>query len=159
MDPRANSPEKITPPSPLPYVSRRALRRVTGYMPPPEACRYCGDTVSIVSHTILYGREYGDWPYAYLCDNPRCDAYVGLHPDTDLPLGILADKRTREARKVNKAIFIELQQSRDWRRSEAYAWLAQRLGIPVKECHWGWFDADRAELAGAICAEHLEVGA
>ncbi len=157
IDPRAESREKIEPPHPLPYVSRRALRRVKGYMPPPTTCPHCAAEVRLVSHAEIYnGREYGDWPYAYLCSGDECAAYVGLHPDTDLPLGTLADAPTRESRKVNKRHFLELQQRWGWSRREAYGWLAQRLGIPVEQCHWGWFDAEQAELAGAICIEHME---
>lgn len=154
IDPRADSAEKIDPPHPLPHVSRRALRRVTGHLAPPTACRYCGGEVELISNSAIYGRSYGNWPYLYLCR--PCKAYVGLHPDTDLPLGTLADARTREARKVNKGAFHDLLRARNWKRTEGYAWLAERLGIPVEQCHWGWFDADRAELAGAICTEELE---
>lgn len=45
IDPRASDPEKLTPPTPLPFVSRRALQRVKEYMPPPTCCRYCGGGV------------------------------------------------------------------------------------------------------------------
>ena len=155
-DPRAFSDTKLEAPHPLPYISRRALKRVTDWAEPPESCHYCQAPVFLVSNAEIYGREYGDWPYAYLCHNPDCRAYVGVHPNTDLPLGVLADKEAREARKACKSAFIAVQKANGWSRNQAYAWLAGRMGIPKPECHWGMFGVERAELAGAICQEHLE---
>ncbi|MFG8677889.1 zinc-finger-containing protein [Pseudomonas aeruginosa] len=88
IDPRANSPEKLVPPAPLPHVSRGALKRIKHPQPIPTGCPHCGGLVRLVSNRVIYGREYGDWPYAYACTGTGCGAYVGLHPDTDVPLGI-----------------------------------------------------------------------
>jgi len=149
---------KIDPPYPLPHVSRRALARVKDKLPPPEQCPNCGDIVELVSNSEIYGREYGSWPYAYRCTNHRhCDSHVGLHPHTDLPLGSLADRRTREARRACKALFLEWQSFNDWSRSQSYAWLAVRMGLPASQCHWGLFSVSDAELAGAICEEALSL--
>lgn len=157
LDPRVLSLEKIVPPHPLPYVSRRALKRVTDGAPPPTECRYCSGDVELVSNSEVYkGREYGDWPYAYLCR--PCDAYVGLHPNTDLPLGTLANKELRESRKVNKWLFIELTKDKGWSRTQAYHWLAKRMRIKPSRCHWGVFDIDDCEMAGMLCANELEAG-
>ena len=113
LDPRANQREPIEPTYPLPYVSRRAIRRVTAPMPAPEFCRYCRSTVSIRSNAAVYGgREYGAWPYVYLCDSSDCGAYVGIHPHTDIPLGTLADRELRESRKINKGAFLRLSKAR-----------------------------------------------
>lgn len=139
IDPRAKSPDKIIPPAPLPHVSRRALARVKDRIEPPTDCPHCGECVGLVSNTEIYGREYGKWPYAYLCSG--CRAYVGLHPDTDLPLGTLADDETREARKAAKSAFMRICRERFGAdRSAAYSWLAGRMGINTSECHFGFFD-------------------
>src|SRR5690606_31465936 len=96
VDPRAYSEGKLVPPAPLPYISRQALHRVKDWMPPPSCCPYCGGPVRLVKNCEIYrGRAYGAWPYAYWCQ--PCDAFVGLHPETDLPLGTLADRELREA--------------------------------------------------------------
>lgn len=147
--------EKIDPPAPLPYVSRRALSRVKDAMPKPEACQYCGGRVELVNHAEIYGgREYGDWPYAYLCRG--CGAYVGLHPHTDIPLGTLADKETREARKAVKPGFMRLVSSRfGGDRSAAYLWLACRMEIDARECHFGMFDVQRCREAMKIINQAL----
>jgi len=147
IDPRANSSERLVAPSPLPHVSRRALARIDHALPAPTECRYCAGPVELVENSAIYrGRSFGPWPYAYWCED--CDAMVGLHPDTDLPLGTMADKALRTARQQGKAPF-----ERIWRelrlksRNKAYAWLADQLGIPVAECHFGLFDAERCQEA------------
>ncbi|MBN3839335.1 zinc-finger-containing protein [Burkholderia sp. Ac-20349] len=122
--------------------SRRATARVKNPLPEPTSCPYCGATVGIVNNKAIYGREYGEWPWAYACTEWRCRAYVGMHPFTNIPLGTLADKATREARKHAKALFVPLYESGRMTRTEAYAWLAGRLGIELEKCHFGWFSAE-----------------
>lgn len=152
-DPRAGRGPKLVPPPPLPYVSRRSLKKITGWMAPPEHCRYCGDAVFLVTNDEIYGRRYGEWPYAYKCIG--CDANVGLHPHTDIPLGTLADKALREARK-NKKLHIQLTRQQKWSRLQSYAWLAKQMSIEVKDCHWGWFDLADCEKAATICQDALD---
>lgn len=154
VDPRANSPEKIVPPAPLPMVSRRALGRVKDWMAPPTACPYCGGSVRLVNNSEIYrGKSYGEWPYAYHCK--PCDAMVGLHPFTDLPLGTMADKELREARKEAKSLWQSIQRENSWSRNQAYDWLAKQMKIPKQECHFGHFDLDRANEAFAICDKYI----
>ena len=159
IDPRAGSPEKIKLPEmewyPLPYISRRALKRVKNPLPPLETCPTCGPRtpVFLVNNEEIYGREYGEWPYAYLCEN--CESYVGLHPGTDLPLGKLADRQTRDARKGNKKLFFAMIDQTGMNRSDAYQVLADAMEIPVGECHWGWFDAEQCRKAGQICQSKI----
>lgn len=154
IDPRANNPERIIAPAPLPVVSRRALRRVKDALPIPTVCNCCGGQVCLVENSKIYGgRSFGDWPYAYLCRD--CFAYVGLHPATDLPLGTLADKPLRDARGSCKKPFEQI-----WRdhmtRKQAYAWLAQQLGIPAEQCHFGLFDIALCHQARRACVQYLE---
>lgn len=155
IDPRAKSADKLVPPSPLPHVSRRALGRVKDRIEAPTTCPHCTGTVELVSNAEIYGgREYGDWPYAYLCRG--CDAYVGLHPDTDLPLGTLAGKELREARKSVKPGFMRICQERfGGDRSAAYSWLAERMGIEAKACHFGFFDENQCHSADRIIWESM----
>lgn len=157
IDLRVVLTEKIEPPFPLPHVSRKALRRVKNPLPIPETCRYCGPRTPVFpahhEEVYGYGRSYGEWPYVYLCES--CGAYVGLHPHTDLPLGTLADKDLRKARKQNKAKFNRLMTQAMLSRSEAYQWLAEAMSIPAAECHWGWFEIEQCEQAGRLCEQRL----
>lgn len=155
IDPRANAPERIAAPAPLPHISRRALKRVKNPLPIPTDCRYCGGCVELVSNSKIYnGREYGDWPYAYLCSD--CKAYVGLHPDTDIPLGTVAAPQLRKDRNTAKDAFHRVKEQRGFSRSLAYQWLAGKMGIEVGVCHFGWFDQDECAKALALCTRDLE---
>lgn len=75
-----------------------------------------------------------------------------MHPFTSIPTGTLADEATREARKTCKPAFEWLWQEGGWERTNAYAWLAQKLGLTTAECHWGLFDAETCRRARDICA-------
>lgn len=149
IDPRCLVTAKLPAPTPLPFVSRRALKRVKDRLDPPTKCDCCGGKVELVNNSEIYnGRSYGDWPYAYRCAD--CGAYVGLHPQTDLPLGTLADYATRAARKQKK-LFIPLIQSRfGGDREAAYQWLADGMGIEKRLCHWGIFTVEQCNQAACF---------
>lgn len=77
---------------------------------------------------------------------------VGMHPFTAIPLGTLATKPMREARKQAKALFEPL-----WRdpgatmtRKEAYAWLAQIMGLEPADAHFGMFSIEQCDRFMAI---------
>lgn len=129
--------------------SRGATARVKEPLPAPAICHYCGLSVRIAGHSEIYGRNYGDWPWLYVCNG--CGAYVGMHPFTDIPLGTLADAATRRARKNCKPAFDALWRNGEMTRSAAYEWLAAQLGIEKEACHFGWFDIETCERARNIC--------
>ncbi|KUE88916.1 hypothetical protein ASL20_09855 [Cupriavidus necator] len=134
--------------------SRRATARVKNPLPALIHCPYCSAPVDVESNAEIYGREYGDWPWAYRCAGKNCHAYVGLHPFTNIPLGTLADAPTREACKRAKAAFYPLWQSGSMTRDEAYVWLAGALGIAIsEECHIGWFDVQTCQRVMAMCLQ------
>ncbi|MBO2700815.1 zinc-finger-containing protein [Shewanella algae] len=152
IDPRVYSSEKLIPNAPLPHISRKALKRVgDDALPIPTKCE-CGGDVKLSRNSVIYnGKEYGDWPFVYHCMS--CDRYVGLHPNTDLPLGTLADKWLRNARKSCKPTFNKIWQLGFMTRDEAYSWLAAKLNIDKTQCHFGLFDEDTCEKARNISEE------
>lgn len=133
-----------------PIFSKKAERRVKGRLPIPSKCPHCRAQVDLVNNREVYGRPYGDWPWIYLCHGPDCRAYVGTHPETSLPLGTLATAPLRAARKAAKAQFNALWQGGQMSRTDAYAWLAGTLGIPVAACHFGWFDEEQCARAQQV---------
>ncbi|OQX08426.1 MAG: hypothetical protein BWK73_25495 [Thiothrix lacustris] len=135
---------------PTPYhPSKRARSRVKDQLPVPKTCNCCGSTsVSARKNSVVYrGKEYGAYPWIYLCED--CRAYVGIHRDTDIPLGTLADSRMRAARKRVKPPFEQLFDSDAAKlsRAQAYAVLAEEMGIPASQCHFGMFTVDQCNQA------------
>ncbi|CDH33258.1 zinc-finger-containing protein [Xenorhabdus bovienii] len=129
----------------------RAIRRVIDPSPIPTKCRYCCNHVKIAHHEEVFGRILNNsrWPWFYVCTS--CEARVGMHPGTDIPLGQLADCRTRFARRNSKQHFEAMRNALNMERTDAYRWLAWRLGISSAKCHFGWFDADMCERAKNVC--------
>ncbi|WP_244590474.1 zinc-finger-containing protein, partial [Xenorhabdus stockiae] len=69
----------------------------------------------------------------------------------DIPMGSLADKKTRQARVSAHRYFDDVVRSRNLARTEAYQWLARQLDISFNTCHFGWFDTDMCKKAESIC--------
>lgn len=154
LDPRASSSRRIKAPKPLPHVSKRKLAKVKHRLAIPTVCNICNHkSISLVRNSDIYGKSYGLWPYAYLCG--ACGAYVGLHPDTDLPLGTLADKHTRDARIAAKRPFFTVVRLFGGDRGRAYAWLSAKAEIPLELCHFSMFDEDTANRVFGICYNAL----
>ena len=70
---------------------------------------------------------------------------------TDKPLGRLANAELREWKKKAHAAFDPLWQGGKMRRNQAYAWLAQRLGLPTHLTHIGMFDVITCQQVVRIC--------
>lgn len=128
-------------------------------MPAPTKCRFCNSDVEYTSHAKIYGgRTFSDWPYIYLCTNKSCGASVGVHSGTTHPLGTLADKPTKEARKRAHAQFDPIWKEKLMKRGEAYKWLADKLDILRFQCHISWFDEDLALKVEKLAADkYLEL--
>ena len=107
--------------------------------PVPPVCSYCGTTAVLVDSAVIYhGTSYG---FAWKC--PACpDVYVGCHQCTRKPLGRLADAELRVAKMLAHAAFDRLWRRGKMSRSEAYHFLAEKLGLPAGSCHIGEFDLD-----------------
>lgn len=135
-------------------VSKAAVKRVLNPLPPPTICPNCGGPVAMQSNSVVYRREYGQWPFLYRCQDTKCDSYVGLHPKTDIPLGTLANQETREWRKRAKAMLIPMWDEQGIEKSSVYKWLAKKMGITdVNHCHIGWFNIDQCKQVIQICSQ------
>jgi len=142
--------------------SRKAMKRVPQpHRPIPTECPHCAGRVECVKNSEIYnGMEYGDWPWAYLCRNQECGAYVGLHPFTSIPLGTLATFEIREARKVAKGHFMKLHWPSHAKapfktRTEAYVWLREAMGLSAEDCHFALFNVKQCMDAIALILERL----
>lgn len=118
-------------------------------------CSYCGQITNLVQGSEIYQRN--DKPYSkkyfYYCK--ECDAYVGCHPGTKNPLGIVANKRLRQLRKLCHGSFDKIWKNKYLSRSKAYTWLASELNIPPSQCHIGMFDEQMCLKAIKKCNQYL----
>lgn len=112
-------------------------------------CQYCGNVSSLVKGDKIYPHlpklHHKNF---YQCS--PCDAYVGCHPDTDVPLGRLANAELRKYKLWTHGAFDKLWKSGTMSRSEAYKMLAKKMGIDAKDCHIGMFTVEQCKQALAI---------
>ncbi len=66
-------------------------------------------------------------------------------------VGRLANAELRRAKSAAHAAFDPLWQRRPTHRRDAYAWLAEQLGIAVRDCHIGEFDLELCRRVVAVC--------
>ncbi|MEJ1518211.1 zinc-finger-containing protein [Bacillus cereus] len=118
-------------------------KRIQKY-PITKSCPYCNSNVIYTSNKEIYGKEIENGK-CYKCTN--CDSYVGVHKGTNIPLGRLANRELRTLKKKAHSLFDPIWETGKKKRSQAYSELAKKLGIPTKECHFGWFDKEMLEKA------------
>lgn len=126
-------------------------------------CNYCGHHSDYVDSSEVYRRSYG---MIYLCR--PCNAWVGVHKNTDKPLGRLANASLREWKKKAHASFdplwkrklskrqkeLGLDYKKSYARESGYKWLAEQMGIDGKDCHIGMFDIEQCKKVVQICSPY-----
>jgi hypothetical protein len=121
----------------------------------PAFCPYCNKPAQLVSGDKIY-RSRPDLKHLkfWLCE--PCDAYVGCHRpnvgfgDGTRPLGSLANAELRTLRNQTHAKFDPIWKSGGLKRTAAYQWLADQLGIPVKETHIAQFNKETCKQALSV---------
>lgn len=118
----------------------------------PTRCHLCGGEVIFTSNARIYqGKEYGSGR-CYLC--LQCGAHVGTHiPRPDEALGLLANAPMRKGKVQCHELFDRLWKGKDQSRklrSKLYAWLSRQMGIPLADCHFGYFDLQQLHKAYSI---------
>jgi hypothetical protein len=106
---------------------------------------YCG--AEMVQRTTRYG-------VAYCCTAPNCDGIVGTHRRTGLPMGLPADKATRQARRQAHEAFDRLwvkARDKSGARKRAYKWLAEVMGLTEHTAHIGHMTKDQCERVVQLC--------
>ncbi len=104
-------------------------------------CPFCGKHAVWCENSEIYGKRYGHSYMCYLCK--PCDAYVGCHNNTRRPLGTMANKELREARKAAHAAFDPIWKSGKRSRAQAYDMLNKHFGRSV---HIGESDKETCDL-------------
>jgi ssDNA-binding Zn-finger/Zn-ribbon topoisomerase 1 len=110
------------------------------------SCHECGAPMHL---------KVGKYGLFYSCSRfPLCDGIHGAH-ESGKPLGIPADKPTREARIRAHAAFDKLWQGGAMKRGSAYGWLAQAMGLSRDNCHIGRFDREQYSKVVEVCEEYF----
>ena len=115
-------------------------------MKKPTMCRYCGGKVILTESSRIYGRDYGK---IYLCTN--CNAFTGVHKNSDKPLGTLANSILRTKRKETHQIFDGFWKAHNMTRTQGYRWLAKQMGLPFKATHIGYFEIEECQKVIDLC--------
>ena len=113
-------------------------------------CPYCNAEAKLVTGVDIYPHRPDLACLNFWLCTP-CDAYVGCHKGSTRPLGRLANATLRHARSRAHAAFDVLWKTKKMRRSEAYLWLANQLGLPFERTHIGEFDEPMCTRVEEVC--------
>jgi hypothetical protein len=100
----------------------------------PTRCDTCWSTdIAFKNEAELYDKQRRDWPWIWHCN--KCDAIVGTHPGTNMPLGYMANKDIRNKRGKLHRLLDPLWQAKIYDRDVLYDALAHLLNMEPQECH------------------------
>lgn len=119
-------------------------------------CPYCGAESELIDSVEIYGTSYG---MIRICR--PCDAYVGCHANSKkhVAKGRLANKELRvlkiKAHKYFDPLWKRAIEKYGWgkkkARGKAYKWIAEELGIKIKDSHIGFFDIEQCKKVIELC--------
>ncbi len=96
-----------------------------------------------VDHEVYPNKMFTEGRVMWVCPNfPRCDTFAASHPNGKSK-GPMTSKPTRIAKIRAHAAFDRLWTEGIMRRSQAYQFLAEHLG--VKEAHIAWMNIDECK--------------
>lgn len=101
-------------------------------------CPYCGEEAEWVDNAEVYGKRFGKSYMMYVCRS--CDARVGCHQNSRVPLGTMANKELRQWRQAAHYHFDALWKIDGMKRKQAYQVLSDHFGHRV---HIGASDKDQ----------------
>lgn len=122
---RGNSPLNPPPPTmqPTPELTKLQKQMIRGLI-----CPYCKKQTQYAQ---------GDYGMIYLCK--PCDAYCGVHKNSNRSLGRLAKADLRQCRQEAHKHFDVIWAQGQIKRKELYKELAEYLQLPSKYCHIAMF--------------------
>ncbi|EBB3816506.1 hypothetical protein RPT62_001383 [Salmonella enterica] len=131
-------------------MSKKIKRRPTSKV----ICSYCFNDALLRKGELIpdFIGNFHFQNYYWICFN--CNAWVGCHKNTKIPYGRLANKNLRSLRRELHNIFDTIWESGSLTRSGAYSWLADKLSIPIRECHIGLFNESICIQAISILKKH-----
>lgn len=119
-------------------------------------CPYCGSMAILRDGKYVYG-ENSLIDKVYVCSNyPKCDAYVGVFRNSNIPKGTLADSELRNKRIKAHKYFDAIWKSGIMSRSQSYQWMQYKFGLTKKQAHIGYFSDYMCIQLIKVCRELLE---
>jgi len=109
-------------------------------------CPYCKKKTRMVDSIRIYKKK----SYGLVSMCIPCNAYVGVHKDTNIPLGRVAKNDLREARKYTHSYFDRIWKHGYMDRSDAYKWLSKELNTPFEFTHIAMFSKVTCEKVTKI---------
>ena len=117
-------------------------------------CRYCGARAALRPSSVVYGEHTKNDGYLYICDRyPKCDAYVGAHQKSRLPMGTLANGDLRHKRIEAHKVFDRMWRSGLMTKGQAYKWIQTKFYLNEKQAHIGMFSEYMCNQLIAACNE------
>ncbi len=130
-------------------------------------CQYCGQNAELVHGDQVY-KTRRDLHHRMMWMCKPCKAWVGTHPGTNQPLGVLANGELRawkmKAHNAFDPLWKEKLRRRQiergmsykqaFARGSGYKWLAEQLGISQGDCHIGMFNVEQCKRVVEICEQY-----
>lgn len=117
-------------------------------------CPYCNAQAVLRPSHVVYGDKAKPGRYLYVCARyPKCDAYVGAHAKSLLPMGTLANGDLRHKRILaHKALdeFRALGRMEKW---QAYKWLQAKFSLRSDQAHIAKFSEYMCDCLIAACRD------
>lgn len=115
-----------------------------------ETCPYCGRPGMTTTAGDLELRNIPPHRLIFHCsDFPACDSFV-LCSENGRPLGTIANRPLRKARKETHVWLDMLWDTKRLDRGTVYRMLAESMSLPIEKTHVGLFDLGQCEHASAF---------
>lgn len=119
-------------------------------------CPYCGRRAILREASYVHGKHARD-KFLYVCSGyPECDSYVGVHNDTLLPKGSLANSELRHKRIETHRLFDAIWKNGILSRKDAYRWMQDTFCLSNAQAHIGLFSDYRCDCLMAECQKVLK---
>lgn len=118
-------------------------------------CNYCNNEALLVSGKEVYPHRPDLYRKRFYLCSP-CNAYVGCHMNTTIPLGSLANENLRKIRRQAHDMFDPLWKTSLITRKKAYKLLASHLSISPSDCHIASFNEDLCNEVIKWAKEHRQ---
>lgn len=117
-------------------------------------CPYCGAQAVLRPACAVHGKRAKPGQYLYVCARyPICDAYVGAHAKSLLPMGTLANGDLRHKRILAHKAFDQFQALGRMEKWQAYKWLQAKFSLRIDQAHIAKFSEYMCDQLIAACQD------